>query len=77
MKYGYARVSTLAQDLDVQVQVLQAEGCEVKYKEKFTGTKTDRPEFNKVLNGLQEGDTLVVTKLDRFARSAIEGYSNS
>ncbi|MGD6848818.1 recombinase family protein [Rossellomorea aquimaris] len=73
MKYGYARVSTLAQDLDVQVQALQVEGCEVIYKEKFTGTKTDRPEFNKVLEALREGDTLVVTKLDRFARSAVEG----
>ncbi|MBT2729207.1 recombinase family protein [Bacillus sp. ISL-75] len=73
MKYGYARVSTLAQDLEVQIQALQTEGCEVIYKEKFTGTKTDRPEFNKVLEALQEGDTLVVTKLDRFARSAVEG----
>lgn len=73
MKYGYARVSTIAQDLEVQIQMLQAEGCEVIYKEKFTGTKTDRPEFNKVLEALQEGDTLVVTKLDRFARSALEG----
>jgi len=73
MKYGYARVSTVAQDLEVQIQALQAEGCEVIYKEKFTGTKTDRPEFNKVLEALQEGDTLVVTKLDRFARSAVEG----
>ncbi|MFJ7937066.1 recombinase family protein [Peribacillus sp. NPDC096622] len=73
MKYGYARVSTIAQDLEVQIQMLQAEGCEVIYKEKFTGTKTDRPEFNKVLDVLQEGDTLVVTKLDRFARSALEG----
>ncbi|MGY0694372.1 recombinase family protein [Virgibacillus sp. FSP13] len=73
MKYGYARVSTIAQDLEVQIQALQAEGCEVIYKEKFTGTKTDRPEFNKVLEVLQEGDTLVVTKLDRFARSAVEG----
>ncbi|WP_066065275.1 recombinase family protein [Neobacillus soli] len=73
MKYGYARVSTIAQDLEVQIQALQAEGCEVIYKEKFTGTKTDRPEFNKVLEALQEGDTLVVTKLDRFARSAVEG----
>ncbi|PAD25232.1 resolvase [Niallia circulans] len=73
MKYGYARVSTIAQDLEVQIQELQAEGCEVIYKEKFTGTKTDRPEFNKVLEALQEGDTLVVTKLDRFARSADEG----
>jgi DNA invertase Pin-like site-specific DNA recombinase len=73
MKYGYARVSTIAQDLEVQIQALEAEGCEVIYKEKFTGTKTDRPEFNKVLEALQEGDTLVVTKLDRFARSAVEG----
>ncbi|MES1043909.1 recombinase family protein [Heyndrickxia oleronia] len=73
MKYGYARVSTVAQDLEVQIQALQAESCEVIYKEKFTGTKTDRPEFNKVLETLQEGDTLVVTKLDRFARSAVEG----
>lgn len=73
MKYGYARVSTVAQDLEVQIQALQAEGCEVIHKEKFTGTKTDRPEFNKVLEALQEGDTLVVTKLDRFARSAVEG----
>ncbi|GGJ64466.1 recombinase family protein [Virgibacillus salexigens] len=73
MKYGYARVSTTVQDLEVQIQALQAEGCEEIYKEKFTGTKTDRPEFNKVLEVLQEGDTLVVTKLDRFARSAVEG----
>lgn len=73
MRYGYARVSTIAQDLELQIQALQSEGCEVIYKEKFTGTKTDRPEFNKVLEALQEGDTLVVTKLDRFARSAVEG----
>ncbi|MEC2078323.1 recombinase family protein [Metabacillus fastidiosus] len=73
MKYGYARVSTIAQDLEVQIQALQKEGCDVIFKEKFTGTKTDRPEFNKVLEALQEGDTLVVTKLDRFARSAVEG----
>ncbi|SCB91897.1 Site-specific DNA recombinase [Fictibacillus enclensis] len=73
MKYGYARVSTIVQDLEVQIQALQAEGYEVIYKERFTGTKTDRPEFNKGLETLQEGDTLVVTKLDRIARSAVEG----
>lgn len=73
MKYGYARVSTVAQDLGVQIQSLQGEGCEVIYKEKFTGTKTDRPEFNKVLEALQKGDTLVVTKLDRLARNTKEG----
>jgi len=73
MKCGYARVSTVAQDLEVQIQALQAEGCEVIYKEKFTGTKTDRPEFNKVLESLQKGDTLVVKKLDRLARNTREG----
>ncbi|EIT84145.1 putative site-specific recombinase [Fictibacillus macauensis ZFHKF-1] len=73
MKYGYARVSTVAQDLEVQIQAILSEGCEIIYKEKITGTKTNRPEFNKVLEVLQEGDTLVVTKLDRFARSAVEG----
>lgn len=69
MKYGYARVSTTNQDLEGQLQTLKAEGCEEIYSEKFTGTKTDRPQFKKLLEVLQEGDTLVVTKLDRFARS--------
>lgn len=69
MKYGYARVSTIGQDLEVQIQALQEEGCAEIFKEKFTGTQTNRPEFNKVLEALQEGDTLVVTKLDRLARN--------
>lgn len=73
MKYGYARVSTINQDLQAQLNKLTEEGCEVVYSEKFTGTKTDRPEFNKVLQLLKEGDTLVVTKLDRFARTASKG----
>lgn len=69
-KYGYARVSTQGQDLQAQVETLKAEGCEVIYSEKFTGTTKDRPEFKAVLDVVQSGDTLVVTKLDRFARSA-------
>lgn len=73
MKYGYARVSTVGQDLQSQIDTLNAEGCEVIYSEKFTGTSTDRPEFQKVLNVLDEGDTLVVTKLDRLARNTKEG----
>ncbi|OJD42824.1 recombinase family protein [Bacillus nitratireducens] len=73
MKYGYARVSTVAQDLAVQTEVLKKEGCEVIYEEKFTGIKTDRPKFTKLLQELQEGDTLVVTKLDRLARNTKEG----
>ena len=69
MKYGYARVSTLAQDLNTQLQALENEGCDTIYSEKFTGIKTNRPEFTLLLKKLEEGDTLVITKLDRFARS--------
>jgi DNA invertase Pin-like site-specific DNA recombinase len=75
MKYGYARVSTLHQDLEAQLQALEKEGCEKIYSDKFTGTKTDRPEFNKLLDVLKEGDTLVVTKLDRFARTTADGIN--
>jgi DNA invertase Pin-like site-specific DNA recombinase len=75
MKYGYARVSTLHQDLEVQLSALESEGCELIYKEKFTGTKKDRPQFQQLLQVLQAGDTLVVTKLDRFARSSEDGIS--
>ena len=47
--------------------------CEKIFSEKFTGTKKERPEFQKLLNEIKSGDTLVVTKLDRFARSTIDG----
>jgi DNA invertase Pin-like site-specific DNA recombinase len=73
MKYGYARVSTQAQSLEAQVDELKKEGCEVVYQEKFTGKQQKdfvRPVFNELLGKLEKGDTLVVTKLDRFARSA-------
>lgn len=75
MKYGYARVSTLHQELEAQLQALKKEGCDKIYSDKFTGTKTDRPEFSKLLQQLQEGDTLVVTKLDRFARTTADGIN--
>jgi DNA invertase Pin-like site-specific DNA recombinase len=75
MKYGYARVSTISQDLEAQLQALKNEGCEVIYSEKFTGTKADRPQFKEVLAKLQVGDTLVVTKLDRFARSTVDAIN--
>lgn len=78
MKYGYARVSTKGQatngnSLEEQVKKLQDEGCIKIYQESFTGTKTDRPKFSELLSLLKEGDTLVVTKLDRFARSTVDG----
>ncbi|ATP92860.1 resolvase [Bacillus altitudinis] len=73
MKYGYARVSTLSQELEVQIIALEKEGCDNIYSERITGTKSERPQLQKVLSIIKEGDTLVVTKLDRLARNTVEG----
>jgi len=73
MKYGYARVSTVSQELEVQITALKNENCDMIFSEKFTGTKTDRPKLNEVLATLNKGDTLVVTQLDRLARNTVEG----
>ena len=78
MIYGYARVSTAAQamdgnSLDAQKKELSAAGAKEIITENFTGTTTQRPEFIKLIEKLQAGDTLVVTKLDRFARTASQG----
>lgn len=78
MIYGYARVSTATQgrdgnSLEEQVSALEKYGCQKIIKEAFTGKTMERPQFQKLLETLQEGDTLVVCKLDRFARTAIEG----
>jgi len=73
MKYGYARVSTKHQDLELQIEKLKDKGCSLIYSEKFTGTKCSRPELNKLLDKIKEGDTLVVCKLDRLARNVKEG----
>ena len=72
-RYGYARVSSAGQDLEAQIQALEAEGCTVIYKEKFTGTTKERPQLQGALLALEEGDTLIVTKLDRLARNTKEG----
>lgn len=69
MKIGYARVSTVNQDLEAQLQQLKKENCDKIYAEKISGAKTERAEFEKAINELKEGDTLVVTKIDRFARN--------
>lgn len=78
MIYGYARVSTKNQakdgnSIEAQEQALVDAGASIVYKEVFTGTTTDRPEFDKLMGELTDGDTLIVTKLDRIARSAIQG----
>lgn len=75
MIYGYARVSTVGQDLDAQIAQLNEHGAETIFSEKFTGTKKDRPEFQRLLAALAPGDTLVVTKLDRFARSTVDAIT--
>ena len=78
MIYGYARVSTKGQardgnSLEAQEKALREHGAEVIYRDSFTGTKKHRPELDKLLSVLKEGDTLVVVKLDRIARSTIQG----
>ena len=72
MIIGYARVSTNGQDLESQIEELKNKGAEKIYSEKFTGTSVDRPVFERVLKKLKKGDTLMVTKLDRFARNTVE-----
>lgn len=74
MVYGYARVSTKGQakdgnSLDAQREALTNAGAEVIYQDSFTGTKMNRPEFEKLISKVERGDTIIVTKLDRFARS--------
>src|SRR6266699_1101535 len=67
--FGYARVSTRDQDLAGQIAELQAAGCGNIFKEKASGARTDRPELAKAIRRLEAGDVLVVTRLDRLARS--------
>lgn len=72
MIYGYARVSTRKQDLKIQIDTLKAHHCEKIYQETISGRSTDRPAFKKLMKDIQKGDTLVITKLDRLARSTQE-----
>ena len=78
MIYGYARVSTKGQakdgnSLEAQEKVLRENGAVEIYTDAFTGTKAHRPELDKLLEVINEGDKLIVTKLDRIARSATQG----
>jgi DNA invertase Pin-like site-specific DNA recombinase len=69
MKYGYAQVSTDGQTVEMQLKQLRAAGCQKIYRETASGAKTDRTELRRVLGQLTAGDALVVTRLDRLARS--------
>lgn len=77
MIYGYARVSTKKQlrgnSLEEQNAELIANGCNEIIFEQYSAKTTDRPKFHALLNRLQKGDTLMVTKLDRLARNVMEG----
>ena len=68
MKFGYARVSKNEQSLDVQIQKLQAAGCEEIFQEKISGAKDNRPQFEALMGKLRKGDTLCVVRLDRLGR---------
>ena len=69
MLLGYARVSTLDQDLDAQINCLKAAGCEKIFHEKEKGGRWERPQLHKLLNEMKPGDVVVVWKLDRLSRS--------
>lgn len=69
MKYGYARVSTDAQELGRQIAALKDAKCDEIFQEKVSGGKVERPELNALLSKLKKGDALIVPKLDRLARS--------
>ena len=68
-KVGYARVSTIGQSLDVQLSKLTEYGCEQIFKDKRSGATADRPSLKECRNYVRKGDSLVITKLDRLARS--------
>ena len=69
MIWGYARVSTDGQSVDAQVQQLRAAGAEKVLKETASGQRTDRAQLRRTLGSLAKGDVLMVTRLDRLARS--------
>src|SRR5580693_5562877 len=69
MKYGYARVSTDGQSVDAQVRQLIKAGCKKVFREVASGAKTDRAQLRRLLDQLEAGDVVTVTRLDRLARS--------
>ena len=78
MVYGYARVSTYGQardgnSLEVQINALRNAGAIQIFSDVFSGSKNYRPQLDNLLNIIQTGDTLIITKLDRIARSLVHG----
>jgi DNA invertase Pin-like site-specific DNA recombinase len=73
--YGYARVSTVGQTLGAQLEGLKAAGCQRIFREKVSGARADRRELNKMLGALDAGDVVVVTRIDRLARSTFDLFA--
>ncbi|GBQ61387.1 DNA resolvase [Ameyamaea chiangmaiensis NBRC 103196] len=69
--FGYARVSTVEQNEGLQVDALKSQGCKKIYTDKASGSKSSRPELDKMLKRLKEGDTVIIWKLDRLGRSTV------
>jgi DNA invertase Pin-like site-specific DNA recombinase len=72
---GYARVSTYGQTLDAQLEQLKAAGCVLTFREKVTGARADRKELLRLLKSLVAGDVVVVTRIDRLARSTFDLFA--
>lgn len=72
IKLGYARVSTQEQNLDLQLDALEKEGCQRLFTDKVSGVKSSKPSFEKLMAYARPGDTVVVWKLDRLGRSTIK-----
>jgi DNA invertase Pin-like site-specific DNA recombinase len=68
---GYCRVSTGSQSLDIQIEQLKAAGATTLFKEKMSGARSDRPQLLRAIDALGKGDTLLVSKIDRLARSTL------
>ncbi|OIN57616.1 recombinase family protein [Arsenicibacter rosenii] len=71
MRFGYARVSTSEQNLDMQLQALMTADCDKIYYDTLSGTKRDRPQLEELLKALRSGDEVVVWRLDRLGRSLV------
>ncbi|NLI25940.1 MAG: recombinase family protein [Acetobacter sp.] len=74
-KIGYARVSTIGQTLDVQIRTLKEFGCEKIFREKASGADAERVQLKRLIRSLAEGDMVVVTRIDRLARSTFDLFA--
>ncbi len=73
--YGYARVSTHGQTLEAQLEQLRVAGCRKIYREKASGAHADRHQLRRLLNALARHDTVIVTRIDRLARSTFDLFA--